>query len=135
MKHINRLKLIFLFLPILFSSCQKDLYQAREQTVEETARVRSSREYFERAVAENVTQGKRIQDWGWSPDEITPQWEEAVWKWDDEYQYLFVPLQNPYRYLARDYNFTGKGHPYATVLITQLWLYERIVAEITMPHT
>jgi len=120
MKQVYRLKWGFLLLAVLLVSCQQDFSLTRERTSEENARIESAREYFEQTIADAATRGILIQDRNWSPGDVTPQWDEATFKWDDDYHYVFVPMYSQYRYLARDYNHTGKGHAYATVAVTQL---------------
>lgn len=95
----NILKKLYIFGVSIFllASCQQDfLSDENSQLVK--SKIAGAREYFEEAISSTSIADAQVQTKNWIPGEVTPRWDEATTKQDEQYEYVFVPIhaQNHY---------------------------------------
>ncbi len=106
-----------------------DHYAAMENPL-----VTEAKAFFENQIAEGATKGTLVQSGGWAPGEVTPRWEEAYLKADEDFVYVYVPIHAENSFFAREKAVKESTVKRYRVAVTQLLLFRKGAGDYMDAH-
>ena len=98
MKILQRISVCLLATLLFLPSCLNEDSFEQERLDSPMA---GAQEFFETTIAQTAKDGILRQDAFLSPGEVTPRWDEASYKRDNKYLFLYVPLYSENGYFKR----------------------------------